>query len=103
MIKNSARRVRKAAVSFLWQLIWAIRFIDFRNDFGSHPLNKRVGCYSHVVSFGNQKPKLIVEILDMKTYEIIKSYEINPNEDIKKLYEYLEELAEIYETQWVNI
>jgi hypothetical protein len=82
---------------------WVKKFIDFRNDFGSHSLNEKNKYYSEIAMFGNLVPNLKVENHYIDSLKIAKSYEVNPTEDINNLFNYLEELADIYEKQWARI
>ena len=82
---------------------WANNFINFRNDFGAHPLNKEAGYFSRIASFGNEKPQLEIETRNIETYDVVKCYNLCPKEDIEKLYEYLDKLSGIYKKEWKSI
>jgi hypothetical protein len=81
---------------------WVKKFVDFRNNFPAHPLENE-SYYSELVGFGNCIPNLTVDVYKIKQNELFKSFEINPQEDIQKLHDYLEKLANIYEKYWVEI
>ncbi len=80
---------------------WAKHFSNFRNDATSHPINKEANYFSFVFGLSNRPPYMTMQLLDQSTLDEIKSYQIDPFVDIKSLYNYLENLAEIYEKNWV--
>jgi len=76
---------------------WAVRFNGFRDD-ANHPVNDQ--NFFVVSRIGNTPPNFTIRMLDKNSLEEKKKYDINPEEDLKKLHSYLEQLASIYEEEW---